>query len=233
MILAAMPPASAPDDDVSARMRLLGLNGSARVHDIESGVLARMRAVCPRRPLSWAEAERMAERQAGILRRELENSSRPALPTSTMLELPFLTVNYHDGFPTSGVAMKTDLGWVVVIKRDEPKVRQRFSLAHELKHIVDDDLLTSMDRDLYPATALYSVQERGERVADRFAAALLMPVTLIRRDWTDGLQDIAVLARRYDVSRPAMEIRLRQLGLLQATPRCVPAAGEHPKGPRQ
>jgi Zn-dependent peptidase ImmA (M78 family) len=61
-----------------------------------------------------------------------------------------------------------------------------------------------------------------------------MPTMLIRRDWADGLQDIAVLARRYDVSRVAMEVRLRQLGLLERTPRCVvPVAGEHAEGSRQ
>ena len=101
-----------------------------------------MRASCPRRPLSWTEAERIAERQAGVLRRELKLDTRPTLPASALLDLPFLTVTYRDGFPTSGMATKTGLGWVVVIRGDEPKVRQRFSLAHELKHIIDDDLMT-------------------------------------------------------------------------------------------
>jgi Zn-dependent peptidase ImmA (M78 family) len=233
-ITATAPAASTPDDELSARMRLLGLTPPAAAIDIESGVLERMRAVCPRRPLSWHDAEQIAERQAGILRRELDNPSRSALSTSALFDLPFLTVTYRDGFPTSGMAMKTGLGWVILIKSDEPIVRQRFSLAHEIKHIVDDELMTRLDRDLYPATRLYSAEERGERVADRFAAALLMPTMLIRRDWADGLQDIAVLAGRYDVSRVAMEVRLRQLGLLQATPRCViSTAGEHPEGPRQ
>ena len=235
MTITAIPPpaASTPesDDQMSARMRLLGLTPPAAATAIGSGVLDRMRAVCPSRPLSWSEAERIADRQAGILRRELDNSSRTLLTTSALLGLAFLTVSYRDGFPLSGMAMKTDVGWVIVIKGDEPKVRQRFSLAHEIKHIIDDDLMTHLNRDLYPATALYSAQQRGERVADRFAAALLMPKVLIRRDWADSLQDVALLARRYDVSRIAMEVRLREIGLLQPTPRCVaPAAGEHPEG---
>jgi len=233
MTITAIPPPAAltpeSDDETSARMRLLGLTPPAAATAI--GVLDRMRAVCPRRPLSWSEAERIAERQAGILRRELDNSSRTLLPTSALHGLAFLMVSYRDGFPLSGMAMKTDVGWVIVIKGDEPKVRQRFSLAHEIKHIIDDDVMTSMDRDLYPATALYSAEQRGERAADSFAAALLMPKVLIRRDWADRLQDIGLLARRYDVSRIAVEVRLRELGLLQPTPRCVaPAAGEHPDG---
>lgn len=123
------------------------------------------------------------------------------------------------------MATSTAHGWVVIIKGDEPKVRQRFSLAHEFKHIIDDALMTALPDGLYPATTLYTADERAEKVADRFAAALLMPKILLRRDWTDGLQDIGVLARRYDVSRAAMEYRLRQLRLLGGTPRCTP----HPR----
>jgi hypothetical protein len=113
-------------------MRLLGLTPPAEASAIEPGVLERMRAVCPRRPLSWNDAERIAERQAGILRREFDNPSRTALLTSSLLDLSFLTVSYRDGFPTSGMAMKTGLGWVIVIRSDEPQVRQRFSLAMRL-----------------------------------------------------------------------------------------------------
>lgn len=233
--LAIDRPAARGDDghELTDRMRLLGLTSPSRPGQLESGVLARVRAICPRRPLSWTEAERIAERQAGILRQELKLDTRPTLPASALLSLPFLTVTYRDGFPTSGMATKTGLGWVVVIRGDEPTVRQRFSLAHELKHIIDDDLMTALARRLYPATTLYSADERAEHVADRFAAALLMPKVLLRRDWTESLQDVGVLARRYDVSRSAMEIRLRQLGLLQATPRCAtPHAATHHQGAR-
>ncbi len=215
-------------DELSARMRLLGLMERSKLPAGESGVLARMRAICPRRALTWTEAERIAERQAGILRREL-GLQAPALPTSALLDLPFLSVTHRDGFPTSGMALKTNRGWVVVIKGDEPTVRQRYSLAHEIKHIVDDELMTELPAGLYRATKRYSAQERAEGVADRFAAALLMPKPSILSDWSERLQDVPVLARRYNVSRLAMEIRLRHLDLLQATPRCASAA-THPAG---
>jgi hypothetical protein len=228
-----MATATTPTEpELTERMKLLGLTAPAPA-DGARGVLERLRAICPPRPLTWREAEHVAERQASVLRRELGLRSRPTLPTSALLDLPFVTVTHREGFPTSGMATKTDLGWVIVIKGDEPTVRQRFSLAHEIKHIIDDDLITRLIGDLYPATAGYSAEQRAERVADRFAAALLMPTTLIRRDWVDGLQDIALLARRYNTSRPATEVRLRQLGLLQATPRCAtPPASTHHGAPR-
>jgi len=52
-----------------------------------------------------------------------------------------------------------------------------------------------------------------------------MPRVLLRADWADGLQDIAKLAKRYDVSRTAMTVRLSQLGLTPPIPRCHRPAG--------
>jgi Zn-dependent peptidase ImmA (M78 family) len=89
-------------------------------------------------------------------------------------------------------------------------------LAHEIKHCLDDPFID----ELYPPIDGHGSDERTERVCDRFAAALLMPRVLLRADWADGLQDVAQLAQRYDVSRAAMQIRLTQLGLLDPTPRC-------------
>ena len=163
------------EPELTERMKLLGLSAPAPADGRRRGVLDRLRAICPRATvdLEGGRANRRATGRRPAPRTRAR--SRPTLPTSALLDLPFLTVTYRDGFPTSGMATKTDLGWVVVIKGDEPTVRQRFSLAHEIKHIIDDDLMTALAGGLYPATALYCADERAERVADRFAAALLMP----------------------------------------------------------
>jgi hypothetical protein len=98
-ITTALPARFAPRDDeaLSDRIRLLGLSRPATRAPLETGVLARIRAICPQRALSWAEAERVAERQAGILRRELGLNDRPAIPTAVLVDLPFLTVTYEIG----------------------------------------------------------------------------------------------------------------------------------------
>jgi Zn-dependent peptidase ImmA (M78 family) len=44
-----------------------------------------------------------------------------------------------------------------------------------------------------------------------------MPRSWIKRDWYDGLRDIADLARRYYVSEEAMTTRLSELGLTDMT----------------
>lgn len=203
------------------KLALLGLKPERlpRADDLVTGSLARLRAMMPRRPLGVREAESIAERQAGRLRAEL-GVLGPQLKESDLATLPWLAITRRDIFPTSGLAMKTDYGWVIVLSGSEAKVRQRFSLAHEIKHCLDDPFIDG----LYPPIGGYGSDERTERICDRFAAALLMPRVLLRADWADRLQDIAQLARRYDVSRAAMQIRLTQLGLIEPTPRCDVAA---------
>ncbi|MGA2471281.1 MAG: ImmA/IrrE family metallo-endopeptidase [Solirubrobacteraceae bacterium] len=187
--------------------------------------LRELRAAMPRRSLQINDAKRIAERQAALLRWQLGQAATPALLTETLTSLPFLTVLFRDRLAKSGLATKTGSGWVIVLRADEPQVRQRFSLAHEIKHLLDDELLTDDRRQLYAASAMHSSEEQAERVCDHFAACLLMPKMLLRRDWTSGIQEPVRLARRYQVSKTALEIRLRELGLIEPTPRCGSALG--------
>lgn len=204
------------------RLALLGLRQPMPLPeaDVATGMIARLRAVVPKRPLGVREAEKVAERQADRLRSELK-ILRPCLDEDDLANLAWLSITRRENLPTAGVATKTDYGWIVVLRANDPMVRQRFTLAHEIKHILDDSLI-DLGGGLYPSLGGYSQHERSEHVCHRFAGALLMPKPLLRADWFDGLQDIAKLARRYHVSRQAMSVRLSQLGLLEAVPRCLP-----------
>jgi hypothetical protein len=182
-----------------------------------TGLLARMRELVPRRGLSPAEARQVAERQAAILLAHA-GIDKPAVPESIVTDLPFLAVTHRPGFPTSGMATQTDSGWVIVLRAEETKARQRFSLIHEFKHVLDDTFIEW----LYPTKNGYSPEDRAERICDYFAACVLMPRMWVKRDWASGgIQDIARLARRYRVSQVAMAVRLSELHLLPPTPRCA------------
>lgn len=209
-------------DVVNERLALLGLRQPTSLPDadVATGMIARLRAVVPKRPLGVREAEKVAERQADRLRSELK-VLRPCLDEGDLASLAWLSITRRENLPTAGVATKTDYGWIVVLRANDPMVRQRFTLAHEIKHILDDSLI-DLGGGLYPSLGGYSQHERTEYVCHRFAGALLMPKPLLRADWFDGLQDIAKLARRYQVSRQAMNVRLSQLGLLESVPRCLP-----------
>jgi hypothetical protein len=182
-----------------------------------AGILARLRGLVPRRGLSPAEARQIAERQAAILL-AAGDITGPPVPDSLITDLPFVSVARRPGFPTSGLATETRAGWVIVVRAEEAQVRQRFSMVHELKHVLDDPSIEW----LYPTRSGLSPEDRAERICDYFAACVLMPKMWVKRDWAGGgIQDIARLARRYRVSQVAMAVRLSELRLLPPTPRCA------------
>jgi predicted transcriptional regulator len=112
--------------------------------------------------------------------------------------------------------------------------RQRFSLAHEVGHLVlhdaeGDRLFIDTNMRVYqrvgaPTDAAYSQADSStkpheEREANQFASSLLMPEDLVRKesknlDLADEY-DVAYLARRFGVSDQAMSIRLQQLDLIK------------------
>lgn len=108
------------------------------------------------------------------------------------------------------------LGWIPgrdracagIREADHPLV-QRFTKAHELGHHVMDDIL-----ELPPS---YKLRDR-HWAHERFAAALLMPrawvVSFIDEQGARGGDIVGDVAARFCVSRPAAEVRLRELGHL-------------------
>lgn len=95
----------------------------------------------------------------------------------------------------------------------DPDPRRRFTLAHEIAHfLLHREFL---DRALTDDRMYRSrLGDSMERQANRLAAQLLMPGHLVRVAWEAGARDVGKLARTFDVSVPAMEIRLRELGFV-------------------
>jgi Zn-dependent peptidase ImmA (M78 family) len=90
--------------------------------------------------------------------------------------------------------------------------RRRFTLAHEISHFLlhREFLDGSLTDDRMYRSRLGDVMERQ---ANRLAAQLLMPANLVRVAWNAGAHDIGELAKAFDVSERAVEIRLRELEL--------------------
>jgi Zn-dependent peptidase ImmA (M78 family) len=118
--------------------------------------------------------------------------------------------------PASGATQWSQGRWLILLNGADPAGRQRFSLAHEFKHVLDHPFIG----ELYPATRSMSSRERAEQVCDYFAACLLMPRLWLKRSWTTGTQDLRPLAHQFEVSRTAMRVRLLQIGLTQPAERC-------------
>jgi Zn-dependent peptidase ImmA (M78 family) len=168
-------------------------------------VLASLRGLIPNRPLTIGESLRTAELQANHLLRYFQVSSS-SVPEEIVSELPRIRV-VRDSLPVSGSAHWNGRYWVITINADEPYVRQRFSLMHEFKHVLDH---TRRHLPYYEESAL-THGEQAERIADYFAACVLMPKKVVTRLWCSGQQDIPALAAKLQVSVPALRYRSRPM----------------------
>lgn len=128
---------------------------------------------------------------------------------------------------------------ILVNKRQDPR-RQRFTIGHELGHLVlhdtpGDRLIVDKQIRVYrrvgeASSTAYTAPESSttadeEHEANLFAAAALMPASLVRkaaleRDLVDE-DDIGRLSKLFAVSDPAMLIRLQHLNLLQVVSRAT------------
>lgn len=122
----------------------------------------------------------------------------------------------------SGWIERNDDRYRVVVNQSEPEPRRRFTAAHELAHyLLHRDLMddgTRMNRhtdrlcDDAVDDGVSLFDDHHEVQANRLAAQIVMPTLLVRERFGEGLSP-AQLAREFRVSKAAMEIRLRTLGL--------------------
>ena len=122
----------------------------------------------------------------------------------------------------SGSISRSGDRFVVDVNAFESEARRRFTAAHELAHyLLHRDLLGDGERMHRHIDNLYDKrQQSGEVVfrraheieANRIAAQIVMPKKLVEEKF--GLTpDAASLANEFGVSKAAMEIRLKTLGL--------------------
>ncbi len=119
----------------------------------------------------------------------------------------------------SGAASRIPGFSCVLINRREPEGRRNFDLAHELFHLLTWDAMPP------ERTEAVEVRRRGkgsrtEKLAENFAAAVLMPGIIVKKHWesrsrsADPHDRLKEGAARLRVSASAYKWRLRNLGLL-------------------
>jgi Zn-dependent peptidase ImmA (M78 family)/DNA-binding XRE family transcriptional regulator len=174
-----------------------------------------------------AEAERLP-RPAERIRIWEEHPIRAAqqlLARAKNVELPIqvdelaatlgaLVLPWHFEDALSGLVVELEGGPVIGINDSHASVRQRFTLAHELGHLLlrhgeQFHLDLSSDADIGDPPGY---QSKAEREANEFAANLLMPAATLRSEFSQH-PGIEHLARRFEVSDLAMRYRLANLGL--------------------
>ncbi len=167
----------------------------------------------------------MEERAAAILKR-LKIDKAP-IPVERIAKKLGATLQYEpfDGKDdVSGMLFRDAERTVIGINSMHPRTRQRFSIAHECGHLELHKGKMYVDarvnfRDAVSGLAI----DQEEIEANAFAAALLMPQSLVlsgirkaikKRESHDVPVIVEELARAFDVSKQAMEIRLKNLGLI-------------------
>lgn len=177
-------------------------------------VLKQLRSLTPLRALTLHEALQRAELQARRLL-QLHGISAAPVPLEVITEAPRIRIVYDWDLPTSGSAHWDGSDWVITINASETAARQHFSLCHEYKHIVDHPT-----RHLIHGVTGLSADAVAERVAEYFAACVLMPKAWLKTAYFTGTQSIEALAAKFKVSPQAMSVRLNQLGLSGPRQRC-------------
>ncbi len=170
--------------------------------------ITRLRDLVPLRRLSTPEALRVAEDQANRLL-HLSGITEPPLAEDVIAGMPHIQVERVVPARALAATQWSDGRWLIIINGALSQGRQRWSLAHEVKHILDHPFVTI----LYPRGST----ERAEQACDYFAACLLMPRRWLRRAWSQGTPDVRTLARLFGVTPAAVTARLLQVGLIDPT----------------
>jgi IrrE N-terminal-like domain len=102
-------------------------------------------------------------------------------------------------------------GYSISVNANEPYGRRRFTVAHECAHFllhrdkIGDGL---SDNAMYRSDKMNTKEEFD---ANNLAADLLMPRSLIQAEMSKGHNNPAQLAEIFQVSQPAMQVRMRYL----------------------
>lgn len=164
--------------------------------------LASLRALIPRCQLDFEDTKAVAERQATRLI-DLLQAHQDGITEHDLSSLPRLQI-VREQLPTSGLSYWNGQTWIIVPNEADTPARQRFTLLHEFKHIVDHGT----------NSRLYKSDWEAERAADYFAGCALMPKRDLKRVFCNITQRIDRLARYFGVSQQAVRVRLEQTGLL-------------------
>jgi Zn-dependent peptidase ImmA (M78 family) len=146
------------------------------------------------------------------------------VPVEALAERVGAVIRYapYDG-RLSGLIHRAGGHAVIGVNSLHSAVRQRFSIAHEIAHLILHEPELHVDEHAFVAfrnPESSKASDPHEIEANQFAAALLMPPDLLRAaiqklgnnpDVTDAIQ---TLAQDFQVSEEAMTIRLTSLGWL-------------------
>ena len=169
-------------------------------------------------------------KQGAVMKKsEIEDFARQTLKDHNMYSIPVDPVvlankigvrvsNAVFSDPTlAGMVAKRGDQSSILVKDDDALNRKRFTVAHELGHMLlhlqidDGEFIDNID---HLRTSGLNGNNSPEAEANQFAAALLMDSELVKQCWP-AVQSSDSMADIFKVSQEAMEIRLHHLGLVE------------------
>jgi Zn-dependent peptidase ImmA (M78 family) len=132
--------------------------------------------------------------------------------------IPIVYKDWPDDW--SGAIGKDDNGFFIIVNKNHPEVRQRFTIAHEIAHyVLHCDQIGDGIKDDWKYRS--RVSDADERAANKLAAEILMPADLLGQAAADVIgasgvasgermseQHLAEIAKKLKVSTTALAIRL-------------------------
>lgn len=123
----------------------------------------------------------------------------------TQVDLVVAKINLSKG--VSGLLVRChDLDteyFTIGFNQNEPWCRRRFTIAHEIGHLLFGHVCSRNG----------GIKDDNEKEADEFAAELLIPTAMIKKDFPK-LKDVPSLSKLYRVSAEAMAIKIGNCRLL-------------------
>jgi Zn-dependent peptidase ImmA (M78 family) len=141
---------------------------------------------------------------------------RPPVRVEKIAQELSVQVRAGDLKDVSGLLVRTGDTAIIGVNSTQSRVRQRFTIAHELGHfLLHDGIQHHVDHNYrvnFRSDVSSSATSVDEIEANFFAASLLMPKRFLdEMNAVEALDDdakVAELAKAFDVSRHAMSLRL-------------------------
>lgn len=153
------------------------------------------------RPL-WRVLKDQGRGAEGILR--YFQVRAPPVPVAKLAEQMGITLRWVDMPGWSGAVQSNPRHAYIWIASEDSPQRQRFTIAHELGHLMLQPVGSAFRDASFAGSA-------DEIEANRFAADLLMPLWMLGPVAAGVRWDTRRLARMFEVSEAAMKIRLQAL----------------------
>lgn len=106
-----------------------------------------------------------------------------------------------------GAIWRLDKGWIIQLNGNDTSSARRFTLFHEVFHILAHCKTTPVFRKRGGEGGCFN-----ELLADYFATCVLMPREWVKEKWVE-VNDLKRMAEIFGVQRSAMCFRLKQMGL--------------------